>query len=95
MRLLVIVEARTAVLEQIYQRQAALRELIANGWIHLSSIDPDTGDIFMFERGKGFVRWQGEDMPLATVETSGAAYGDQTGPVAPVLITQPAVTGSY
>ncbi|MEC4750477.1 DUF2309 domain-containing protein [Methylomicrobium sp. Wu6] len=93
MRLQVIVDAKTAVLEQIYQRQAPLRELIANGWIHLSSIDPETGEIFMFERGRGFVRWQGGDMPILTVENSQAAYRDQTGPVAPVLIRQPVAAG--
>jgi len=90
MRLQVIVEAKTAVLEHIYQRQASLRELIANGWIHLHALDPETGDISVFERGKGFVRWQGEVMPILTVENSQAAYLDQTGPVAPVLIRQAA-----
>jgi len=94
MRLQVIVEAKTAVLEQIYQRQAALRELIANGWIHLHALDPETGDISVFERGKGFVRWQGEEMPILTVENSKAAYRDQTGPVDPVLIRQAAAAGA-
>ncbi|MDD1612172.1 MAG: DUF2309 domain-containing protein, partial [Methylococcaceae bacterium] len=94
MRLQVIVEVKTTVLEQIYLRQPALRELIANGWIHLSSIDPETGDIFIFEHGKGFVYWQGEDVPLLTVENSQVAYRDQTGPVAPVLVKQPVVTGA-
>jgi len=93
MRLQVIVEAKTAVLEQIYQRQAPLRELIANGWIHLSAIDPESGDIFLFERGRGFVRWQGKDAPLETVENSQAAYRERTGPVAPALIRQAAVAG--
>lgn len=94
MRLQVIVEAKTSVLEHIYQRQAPLRELIANGWIHLSAIHPETGDIFMFERGKGFVRWQGEEKPIATVENSPAAYRDHTGPVAPVLIRQAVAAGA-
>jgi uncharacterized protein YbcC (UPF0753/DUF2309 family) len=93
MRLQVIVEAETAVLERIYQRQASLRELIGNGWIHLSAIDPATGDISLFERGKGFVHWQGGEKPIATVENSQAAYRDQTGPVAPVLIRQPIAAG--
>lgn len=93
MRLQVIVEEKTGVLEQIYHRQTSLRELIANGWIHLSAIDPDTGEISLFERGKGFVRWEGEDAPLVTVENSEAAYRDQTGPVAPVLVRQPVAAG--
>jgi uncharacterized protein YbcC (UPF0753/DUF2309 family) len=89
MRLQVIVEAKTAVLEQIYQRQDTLRELIANGWIHLSSIDPESGEIFLFERDRGFVRWQEDGTPLAIAENSQVAYRGQTGPVAPVLIKQP------
>jgi uncharacterized protein YbcC (UPF0753/DUF2309 family) len=88
MRLQVIVEAKTAVLEQIYQRQDSLRELIANGWIHLSAIDPESGEIFLFERDRGFVRWQGNGAPPATIESSQAAYRGQTGPVAPALIKQ-------
>lgn len=94
MRLQVMVEAKTAVLEQIYQRQPALRELIANGWILLSSVDPDTGDIFQFEPGRGFVRWQGDDVPLTTVKNSQTAYRGQTGPVAPVLIEQAPPAGA-
>ncbi|MGJ0484558.1 MAG: DUF2309 domain-containing protein [Methylomicrobium sp.] len=94
MRLQVIVETKTEVLERIYQRQASLRELIANGWIHLNSIDPDTGEIFMFVRSKGFVPWEGEGMPVLTVENSQAAYRDQTGTVAPVLVQQSSAAGA-
>jgi uncharacterized protein YbcC (UPF0753/DUF2309 family) len=94
MRLQVIVEAKTSVLEQIYQRQHALRELIANGWIHLSAIDPDSGEIFIFERDKGFVRWQGDTAPMMPiVENSQAAYRGRTGAVAPVLV-RPATAGA-
>lgn len=88
MRLQVIVEASTAVLEQIYQRQESLRELIANGWIHLISLDPESGEIFLFERDRGFVPWQDNGAPPAAVENSQAAYRGQAGPVAPVLIEQ-------
>ncbi|MGR8951348.1 MAG: DUF2309 domain-containing protein [Gammaproteobacteria bacterium] len=90
MRLQVVVEAKTVVLEQIYQRQEPLRELIANGWIHLSAIDPESGEISVFERGKGFMRWQGGDAELPVVASSLDAYRAQTGPVAPVLIKQTA-----
>lgn len=89
MRLQVIVEAKTAVLEKIYQRQDGLRELIANGWIHLHALDPDSGDIFMFKPGDGFVLWRGQAAPVAMVPNSRAAYRGQSGTVAPVLIEQP------
>ncbi|MGR9108313.1 MAG: DUF2309 domain-containing protein [Gammaproteobacteria bacterium] len=91
MRLQVIVEAKTEILERIYGRQAALRELIANGWIHLHAIDPDSGEIFMFERGTGFQRWPGSDLPVRTVAGSRDAYGSEIGPVAPALIRQPEI----
>ncbi len=50
-RLQILVEAKTSILEQIYARQESLRELIAGGWVLLSAKDPDTGEIFIFERG--------------------------------------------
>ncbi|EIC29728.1 MULTISPECIES: DUF2309 domain-containing protein [Methylomicrobium] len=93
MRLQVIVEAKTAVLERIYQRQEALRELIANGWLHLIAIDPESGDVFLFDRDRGFVRWQGDGTLPAAVENSQAAYRGRTGPVAPVLL-RPVTTGA-
>lgn len=87
MRLQLLVEAKTTVLEAIYARQAGLRELIANGWVHLSAIDPDSGVISVFERGSGFVAWDGEeDIPLPVYADSPSCYQDATGPVPPALI---------
>lgn len=89
MRLQIVMEAKTSVLERIYAEQESLRELIAGGWVHLSTKDPDSGEIFVFERGVGFVPWQaaGEALPVYTNST--ACYAGQTLPVAPVLIVQP------
>jgi uncharacterized protein YbcC (UPF0753/DUF2309 family) len=91
MRLHILVEAKTAVLERIYAEQDELRELIAGGWVHLSSKDPDSGEIKVFERGVGFVSWQaiGDDLPIKA--NSPACYQGQTLPVAPVLIAQPTI----
>ncbi|MDD5319849.1 MAG: DUF2309 domain-containing protein [Methylococcales bacterium] len=89
MRLQILVEAKTSVLEQIYARQDSLRELIAGGWVHLSAIDPDSGDIFIFERGTGFVLWQAEAKDLPVCDTSPDCYRNKTSPVSPVLIKQP------
>ena len=88
MRLQLLVEAKTTVLEQIYQRQESLRELIAGGWLHLSTKDPDTGDIYVFERGTGFVLWQGDTEELPTYEKSHNCYKDKSEPVSPALIKQ-------
>lgn len=89
MRLQLLVEAKTAVLERIYADQAGLRELIAGGWLHLSAKDPDSDEIFMFERGAGFVRWQAEAKAPPLRDTSPDCYRDQTQPVPPMLIKQP------
>lgn len=89
MRLQLIVEAKTAILENIYARQPALKELIAGGWILLSAIDPDTGEIHVFERNTGFVPWQTTPQKLAIFAKSTDCYHDQTLPVSPALIKQP------
>lgn len=89
MRLQLIVEAKTTILEQIYARQPSLQELIAGGWILLRTIDPDSGEIFVFERGVGFVPWQGEAKELPFFAKSTECYHNQSLPVPPVLIKQP------
>jgi uncharacterized protein YbcC (UPF0753/DUF2309 family) len=87
-RLQILVEAKTSVLEQIYARQESLRELIAGGWILLSAKDPDSGAIFVFERGIGFVLWQSEVKDPPIHKKSPDYYHDQTLPLPPVLIRQ-------
>lgn len=89
MRLLLLVEAKTSVLERIYHRQESIRELVAGGWIQLSVKDPDSGEIFLFQTGTGFVSWQSEAKDLPVRDNSPDCYRDQTLPVAPVLINQP------
>lgn len=89
MRLQIIVEAKTSVLEQIYARQESLRELIGGGWAHLCAQDPDNGEIFLFQRGLGFVGWQPLDKELPLRNSSADCYRDEIGPVSPMLIKQP------
>ena len=93
MRLQLLVEAKISVLERIYADQESLRELIAGGWLHLSTKDPDSGDIFIFERGVGFVHWQTEAKKLPLYDKSPDCYQDKTLPVSPVLIKQPDMKG--
>jgi uncharacterized protein YbcC (UPF0753/DUF2309 family) len=88
MRLQILVEAKTSVLEEIYHRQESIRELVAGSWVHLNAKDPDTGDIFIFECGTGFVPWQAEVKELPVYANSQECYQGQTLPVAPVLIKQ-------
>jgi uncharacterized protein YbcC (UPF0753/DUF2309 family) len=91
MRLQLLVEAKTAVLEDIYHRQASIRELVAGGWVHLSVKDPDSGEIFVFQTSAGFVPWRAETRDLPVHENSPDCYHEQTLPVAPALIKQPII----
>ncbi|MEQ1635154.1 MAG: putative inorganic carbon transporter subunit DabA [Methylococcales bacterium] len=89
MRLQILVEAKTSVLERIYSEQESLRELIAGGWVHLSVKDPDSGNIFVFERDAGFVVWQADVKKLPVYANSPECYRDKTLPIPPALIEQP------
>ena len=89
MRLHLMVEAKNSVLERIYGRQPSIQELVGGGWVLLSSIDPDTGDMYIFERGVGFVPWQAELKDLPVYEKSPEYYRSHSLPLAPVLIKQP------
>ncbi len=94
MRLQLLVEAKISVLEQIYARQPSLRELIAGGWLHLSALDPESGKICVFERGVGFVPWQGEGKDIPEFANSPDCYHNQILPVPPALIKQPERIGA-
>lgn len=90
MRLLNLIEAKKEIVEQIYGRQEAIRELVGGGWILVATKDPDTGEIFFFERDKGFVQWHPrDDVQLPVFEKSPECYKDQSLPVPPALIKQP------
>jgi uncharacterized protein YbcC (UPF0753/DUF2309 family) len=93
MRLLIVVEAKTSVLEQIYARQESIREMVAGGWVQLSSKDPETGEIFLFQSGsfgtnQDFVHWQAEVKDLPVHKNSKDCYKNKILPVAPALIKQ-------
>ena len=92
MRLQIVVEAKTSVLERIYADQESLRELIAGGWIHLSTKDPESGAIHIFEPGTGFVHWQAKIKDIPMRNNSSDCYRDHTLPVPPMLINQPTVS---
>ncbi|WP_026223280.1 DUF2309 domain-containing protein [Methylosarcina fibrata] len=94
MRLQVIVEARVSVLEALYHRQPILRELVGGSWVHLSVVDPDTGDICVFNPGTGFVSWQASSKKPPRFASSPDYYRQQTGPLPPALILRPDSLGA-
>ncbi|MCU7914615.1 MAG: DUF2309 domain-containing protein [Candidatus Thiodiazotropha sp. (ex Gloverina cf. vestifex)] len=86
MRLLVVVEAKTEVLTEIYQRQPPLQELVGNAWVQLTAMDPDDGTIHLFKPDKGWVKWQSDEKPLTQVNRSADWYLGSDGPLPPALI---------
>lgn len=86
MRLQVVVEASLKILTRIYARQPALQELIGNGWLLLSALDPVSGMISLFQPGKGFVAWDAERQSLRRCDNSSDVYRGESGPVAPVWV---------
>ncbi len=94
MRLLVIVEAKTELLSDIYQRQPPLQELIGNGWLLLAAKDPDSDTIHVFDPATAWARWQGPVWPLAAVACSADHYHGAMGPLEPVLVRQPEGEGA-
>lgn len=86
MRLQIVVEAKTSVLAAICARQDGLRELIAGSWVYLNAIDPDTGEIFIFNPDTGFEPWLAEQRELPVCASSADCYRGETQAVAPMLI---------
>ena len=90
MRLHVMVEASVEILTKVYQRQPPLQQLIGNGWLLVSAIDPDTGEISLFDPQQGFIPWGGEVKPLQRVEHSSDWYDGHMQPLEPVMLKQEA-----
>lgn len=91
MRLLVVVEASTEILTQIYLRQPPLQELVGNGWLLLATKDPDSETIHFFDPAKGWQQWDSELQPLPMVEHSRAWYSGHREPLPMALISRSAI----
>ncbi|WP_181232824.1 putative inorganic carbon transporter subunit DabA [Enhygromyxa salina] len=86
MRLLVIVEATPQALLAAAAREPIVAELITKGWIRLVSVDPDTGEMQLFEAGAFVACDTHEPAPLATATTSGAYYAGRREPLPPARV---------
>jgi hypothetical protein len=95
MRLQIVVEHKTEVLAAIYERQPSLQELIGNGWVLLSAIDPDSGNLSIFVPDRGFVPWNGELNPLPVVGRSPDWYVGHTEALPPAALHQPSIRGAH
>jgi hypothetical protein len=89
LRLLLVVEASPATLLAIAGRQPLVRELVANEWLRLVSVHPESGEMQVFTPNGGFVPWDGSPEPLPTVSTSLQWYPGQLHNVPPALVEFP------
>ncbi|OOZ38638.1 DUF2309 domain-containing protein [Solemya pervernicosa gill symbiont] len=94
MRLLVICEATTEMLTEIYKRQPPIQELVGNGWLLLAAKDPDSGTIHSFDPSQGWIEWEGDQPPLTTVKRSPDWYNGHSEPLTPALIEQQEVANA-
>ncbi|MCU7923854.1 MAG: DUF2309 domain-containing protein [Candidatus Thiodiazotropha sp. (ex Dulcina madagascariensis)] len=86
MRLLVVVEAQTNILSQIYGRQPPLQALVGNGWLQLAAIDPESGEIHRFSPDRGWLPWLASADALPMVKRSADWCLGSMGPMSPALI---------
>lgn len=85
LRLLLIVEASPESLLGVAGRQAEVRELVVNRWVHLVSVHPKTGAITYFD-GKGFVPFVPDPEPVPVVERSVDWHGQARDFVRPAIV---------
>ena len=69
-------------------RQPPLQELIGNGWLLVSSKDPVTGEINVFNPEKGWLPWHGDPATIAIKDSSSEWYRGHMEPLSPALIRQ-------
>jgi uncharacterized protein YbcC (UPF0753/DUF2309 family) len=87
MRLLVVVEATTETLSMIYQRQPPLQELVGNAWVQLVAMDPQSGEMHLFDPSQGWLPWQAaDDKPIPKVKDSEQWYLGSSEALQPALI---------
>lgn len=90
MRLLIVVEHHTEVLDAICARQPPLQELIGNGWVQLAAKHPERAEISHFEPARGWLRWQPTGEPPPLVERSAQWYMGHSDALPPALLARPA-----
>ena len=68
-RLLVLVEATPQTMLAILEQNVAIKRLVANNWIQLAVVDPDSAIIHLF-RGGQFERYRPESSGIPAVKSS-------------------------
>jgi len=84
-RLLTIVEARPDRLERILSESESLAKRIGHGWIQLVCWDPDSAELFVFERGR-LRPYRPQSAECSVAPSSIDYYRGRGEPLAPALV---------
>jgi len=68
-RMLSVIETTPAVIARVLEREAAVRQLVLNGWTHVALLDPDSQRIQVLENG-AWVPYESEAQRLPLVTSS-------------------------
>lgn len=85
MRPLMILETTPAILRQVLNRQAEVREFVENEWLQVVVSEPDGRTHWRYLRGE-FVRWTGPKSPLETARSSAEWYEGRSEHLDPAFI---------
>lgn len=94
MRLLLIIENTPEAALEMVARQPAVAELVAGHWVQVATIDPQTGDIQVFEPATGFEPFKPVTNILPEVERSQHWYTGKREFLSPALVIPPVCIGS-
>lgn len=89
MRLLLVVEQTTEIIDAVYRRQPALQELIGNGWVVLAAKHPTLAQIQCFDPVCGWQPWSEAHLVVPEVERSSDWFAGRRDALAPVLLKRP------
>ena len=65
LRLSVWVEAPRSIISGIVHGHEKLSQLVGGGWLHLFSIDPDSGEVYRYmKNGEAEFTWEVESAPI-------------------------------
>lgn len=87
MRLQIVVEAKVAVLEKILQQHALIQEFVMKEWVYLNALDPETGEMYVYQVNSGFLLWEAPKQALPAFIDSVAYYAGHSDPMPPVFVT--------
>jgi uncharacterized protein YbcC (UPF0753/DUF2309 family) len=90
MRLLLVVETSTTVMDRILARHAGLHSLVCNQWMRTFVVDPVDGPSFEYVAGRGFVEAMvDDDGPPGPVANSLTCYEPRRDFIEPTLLSLP------